>query len=446
MNVIFPKHLLSRDMFQAVVPFLDTENIILLSGARQTGKTSLLYLLIQHLLSKGVSPAQIVYFDLENIHDFSMLNGLNDFNDFLQVLEGQGADCGKRVFVFVDEIQHLSRPSSFLKYLHDHYKPALKFIVTGSSSLEIKKKFTDRLTGRIYRFVVSPLSFREFLAFKNEKNLVEALEGFRFLFRSEPASLKKAFATIRPAQTRRLFDLVNEYLTFGGYPGVTLQMATKIRQRDLQEIYSLYVRRDIKDLGNITDVAGYNRLVSLLSLQIGNLVKEQELSVSSGLSRPTVKKYLFLLENTYILTLVFPFFTNKRVEMVKTPKVYFEDIGLRNAVSNNFHPLNQRPDNGAMLENFVFSELSRQGEGSRQIRFWRSQAKSEVDFVWQEDAQDICPIEVKLSHRRGQPVPSGLRSFVDRYHPSRAFIVHLGEFHHFRFKETDVCAMPAWAV
>jgi predicted AAA+ superfamily ATPase len=93
-----------------------------------------------------------------------------------------------------------------------------------------------------------------------------------------------------------------------------------VKQRDLQEIYSLYIRRDIKDIGEIDDVSGYNNLVSLLCLQIGNLVKEQELAVSSGLSRPTVKKYLFLLENTYVLKLVRPFFTNKRKEITKTPQ------------------------------------------------------------------------------------------------------------------------------
>jgi predicted AAA+ superfamily ATPase len=107
---------------------------------------------------------------------------LTDFSDFWQILRDRGINREKRVFVFVDEIQHLPNPSSFLKYLHDHCKPNLKFIVTGPSSLEIKKNFTDRLTGSVYRFVVKPLSFHEFLEFKNEKAFAEMLAPFHFSF------------------------------------------------------------------------------------------------------------------------------------------------------------------------------------------------------------------------------------------------------------------------
>ena len=178
MDIIFPEKLLPREILAKVIPFLEAENIVLLTGARQTGKTSLLYLLIRHLRNKGILPSRIVYFDLENIYDFSLLQNLKDFNDFWQILKDKGAEERKRVFVFIDEIQHLKSPSSFLKYLHDHYKPRLKFIVTGSSSLEIKKKFTDRLTGRVYRFVIRPLNFREFLEFKDEKELARVLSVF----------------------------------------------------------------------------------------------------------------------------------------------------------------------------------------------------------------------------------------------------------------------------
>lgn len=446
MDIIFPEDLLPREIFKTVTPFLEEENIVLLTGARQTGKTSLLYLLIRYLWNNRIPPSQIVYFDLENIHDLSQLSGLTDFNEFWQILRDKGINREKRVFVFVDEIQHLPNPSSFLKYLHDHHKPNLKFIVTGSSSLEIKKKFTDRLTGRVYRFVVKPLSFHEFLEFKHEKALAEMLAPFHFPFWMTAKRPGEALDNIGPSHRHRLDDFLREYLIFGGYPAVALKENPQIRQRDLQEIYSLYVRRDIKDLGDIADVAGYNRLVSLLSLQIGNLVKDQELALSSGLSRPTVKKYLFLLENTYVLKLVLPFFTNKRTEIVKTPKVYFEDIGLRNGVLNNFSPLNQRTDSGAILENFVFSQLSKHNEQSDDIRFWRSQTKSEVDFIWQKNINAPCPIEVKFNYVQKQPLPPGLRSFISIYHPARAFIIHLGGSHFRKFKDTKVYAIPAWAI
>ena len=446
MDIILPDNLIPRDLLAEVIDFLDEENIILLTGARQTGKTSLLYLIIQQLWDNNFPQSQTVYFDLENIHDFSLLNDLKDFNIFLELLIKRGVNPAERAYVFIDEIQHLSNPSSFLKYLHDHYKPSLKFIVTGSSSLEIKKKFTDRLTGRVYNFLVKPLNFREFLRFKNEDELYMLLEPFRFSDWLSETRLENKIKKIDHTQKRRLDDLTGDYLIFGGYPAVTLKKKPQIRQKDLQEIYSLYVRRDIRDLGEIADITGYNRLVSLLALQIGNLVKEQEFSLSSGLSRPTVKKYLFLLENTYVLKLVPPFFTNKRKELVKTPKIFFEDIGIRNGVLNNFSALNQRTDSGAILENYVFNQLSKQTEQPDNIRIWRTQNRNEVDFIWQKNINEPYPIEVKFKYDSKQPVPPGLKSFLNVYHSERAFVVHLGEFHIRKLKDTIIYAIPAWAI
>jgi hypothetical protein len=446
MDIVFPEKLLPREILPKIIPFLEADNIVLLTGARQTGKTSLLYLLIKHLKDKGILPSQIVYFDLENIYDFSLLQGLKDFNDFWQILKDKGVDQQKRVFVFIDEVQHLKSPSSFLKYLHDHYKPRLKFIVTGSSSLEIKKKFTDRLTGRVYRFVIKPLNFREFLEFKDERKLAKILSVFNLSFWVSGRHPEKEFEKISSSHRHRLNDLLKEYLIFGGYPAVSLKENLLIKQRDLQEIYSLYIRRDIKDIGEIDDVSGYNNLVSLLCFQVGNLVKEQELALSSGLSRPTVKKYLFLLENTYVLKLVLPFFTNKRTEITKTPKVYFEDIGLRNGVINNFSLLNQRADRGAILENFVFSQFSKEDNLYQEIRFWRSQAKNEVDFIWQRNVKEPYPIEVKLNYSYKQPFPSGFKSFISLYRPSKGFIIHQGEFNLLNFKKTRIYVIPAWAI
>lgn len=446
MNIIFPENLLPRQILPEIIPFLEQENIILLTGARQTGKTSLLYLLIKYLKNRNIAPSQIIYFDLENIYDFSLLENLKDFNRFWQVLKDKGVDPQKKVFVFIDEIQHLSNPSSFLKYLHDHYKPRLKFIVTGSSSLEIKKKFTDRLTGRVYRFIIKPLNFREFLEFRDERKLARALSDFSLDFWISTRHPEDNIKKLNAYDKDRLGDFLMEYLLFGGYPAISLKDNLLIKQRDLQEIYSLYIRRDIKDIGEIEDVSGYNNLVSLLCLQIGNLVKEQELSLSSGLSRPTVKKYLFLLENTYALKLLPPFFTNKRTEITKSPKVYFEDVGLRNAVINNFSPLRERLDGGAILENFVFSQLSKENDFPTKIRYWRSQAKNEVDFVWQKNINEVYPIEVKLNHSLKQPLPSGLKSFINSYQPSKGFIIHLGEFNLFNFKKTKIYLIPAWTV
>jgi len=446
MNIILPDNLLPRDVLGTIFPFLEEENIILLTGARQTGKTSLLYLLIKRLLGNNLPSSQIVYFDFENIHDFNLINDLTDFNDFWKILKDKGIDPAERVYVFIDEIQHLSHPSAFLKYLHDHNKPKLKFIVTGSSSLEIKKKFTDRLTGRVYHFLVKPLSFHEYLQFQKKEDLLELIKIFNISFWISEAHPEKVFNRLSAVTKQHLNELIYDYLIYGGYPAVTLKQNPEVRQRDLQEIYSLYVRRDIKDLGDIADITGYNKLVSMLALQIGNLINEHELALSSGLSRPTIKKYLFLLENTFVVRQLPPFFTNKRTEIIKTSKVYFEDVGLRNGALNNFSPLNGRTDNGSILENFVFSQLDKLDFHANQLRYWRNQMKSEVDFIWQENFNEPYPLEVKFNSVVKHAVPSGLRSFIGTYQPTKAFIVHLGEFYMRKLKNTIIYAVPVWSI
>ena len=446
MSILFPDNLQPRDIFTDILPFIDEEGIILFTGARQVGKTYLLYLTAHHLLTAGVAPSQIIFFDLENIHDLTLIQELSDYNDFLKVVKDLGADTQNKIYILIDEIQHLKNPSSFLKYLHDHYKPKLKFIVSGSSSLEIKKKFTDQLTGRIYTFAVSPLSFKEFMQFKERGELLKKLPVIDFKRELPSANKFNADEIFSSEDKKTVESLLNEYLIFGGYPAISLRENPTVKKRGLEEIYSLYIRRDIKDLGEIEDTIGYNKVVSLLGYQIGNLVHDQELSLSSGLSRPTIRKYLFLLENTFVLTLLPPFFTNKRTELTKMPKVYFEDVGLRNAVINNFNSLSTRPDSGQLLENFVYSQLTKKDPLKHKVHFWRTQTKNEVDFIWQEDETNYFPIEVKWQDTAKSSLPSGLRSFINKYSPRQAFIIHSGGFNITNYKNTVIYTLPAWSI
>lgn len=415
MIIKFPENLIKRKILLQITPFLKQENIILLSGPRQTGKTSLLYLLIKKLLKQGVIQSQIVYFDLEDVLVLDRINNLKGFDKFLDLLEREGANVSKRIFVFIDEIQYLNHPSSFLKYLHDHYKPKIKFIVSGSSSLEIKRKFTDRLTGRVYPFIVLPLDFEEFLFFKQ----------------------KKTFS----------LNLWKEFCLFGGYPAVVLRKEQFVKEKELAGIYSLYVKRDIKDFGGIEDVLGFNKLVKLLSLQIGNLFSESELAVSVQLSRQTIRKYLFLLENTYVIKRLLPFFTNKRKEFVKMPKVYFFDSGLRNAVLGSFSQIEQRGDIGHLMENLIFHELYKKVfEKQAELRFWRAQTGQEVDFVWQKKTGEIIPIEVKYRNFTKPVLNRGIKQFIKKYQPKQAVMITKDFEDKINFKKTEILFLPAYKI
>jgi len=435
-----PPNLLEREILEELKKDLEQPEITLLLGARQVGKTSLMFLLLDFLSSK-IPAHQIFYFDLENIIEAERLNRIKNFEKFVQLLKDEGADFSKRIYVFIDEIQYLDYPSSFLKYLYDHYKTQIKFVVSGSSSLEIKKKFTDRLTGRVHLFLIQGLTFWEYLYFLGEKNLAQKKKEvnlFRIL-NEKKFSVPEWFENLSSPFSEQF----ERFVVFGGYPGVIIKESSQWA-RDLMGIYSLYVRRDIKDLAEIEDIRGFNNLVGLLAWQIGNLISESELSRSSGLSRPTLKKYLSLLENTFVLTLLRPFCLNPRLEYSKMPKIYFLDTGLRNATINDFKEVSQRGDKGQLIENAVFSQLNKIKPEFSEIHFWRTQTKTEVDFVIK--SQELLPIEVKYQFFKKPLLTSGLKRFLKEYQPQKAVIVNKNLWTKIKFQKTEVYFLPPWAL
>lgn len=300
----------------------------------------------------------------------------------------------------------------FLNIFYDHYKTQLKFFVSGSSSLEIKKKFKERLTGRVYQFNLFPLDFNEFLSFKKEKE-----------------------------NKRSLFE---EFIRYGRYPEIVKKDDFLIKEKDLNEIYSLYVKKDIKDLGRIEDVFSFNKLVKALANQIGNLVNEVELSNFCQISRQIIRKYLFLLENTYIVKFITPFFTNKRKELAKMPKVYYLDTGLRNCVLENYPFPVKTQEFSQLVENFVATELIKKTNyDGGEIHFWRTQSKQEVDFVYIKK-NTILPIEVKYTSFKEPKISSSLKFFIKHYQAKRAFVITKDFFNKAKFFSSEISFIPAW--
>ena len=294
-------NLYKRDVFDKIETFLGTNNIIVLHGARQVGKTHVMYFIQKYLNKKGVVTH---YIDLEDSRYLDILN--KGVDSFISYLNGEGIE-GKAT-VFIDEIQYLDDPSSFLKLIVDHH-PKLQLIVSGSSSFNIKSKFSDSLVGRTVSFEIFPLSFAEFLRFKKNKT----------------------------SMTLKLLDLYNEYVAFGGYPKIVLDNDIKHKETYLQQIIDTYIRKDISDLANVRDTKKFNDLLKILASQSGQLLKVSELSDISGLALQTINYYLEILEETYIVKLVSPFSTSAKVEVGKPPKFssmtlgFYKCYGLKNS-------------------------------------------------------------------------------------------------------------------
>jgi uncharacterized protein len=378
-----------------ISPYLRDDSVIVLHGARQVGKTSILYYLRDGLIKKA---ERTCYLDLEDSRYLKILDaGVDQFIRYLAEEGLLGAEDQRKLFVLIDEIQYLADPSSFLKLVADHHR-YLKLIVSGSSSFAIKDKFRDSLVGRTVNFEIFPLSFREMLTFRQ----VHFEEG----------------AVITDKKTEELKSLFREYVLYGGYPRIVLTPEVEKKERYLQQIVDTYVRKDIRDLAGVKDIDKYNKLLEALAAQSGHILNVAELANTTRISVPTVEKYLFIMENTYIIKLVRPFSRNIRSELFKQPKLFFYDTGLLQML---WLKGLQRELIGSVFETAVFSELIKKYPADS-IYYWRTKDKKEIDFILNL-RNGLLPIEVKLNFE--QFSPTAIRYFNQRYQIDQFRVVGL---------------------
>lgn len=375
-----------RDIYADILAFLPDKRFSVITGARQTGKTSLLRALYADLKNQQ---GQVFYLSFEDPSVVAAANGHPDkVFDFttakpLRVLDGIAP---QRIVLLIDEVQYAREPSHFLKYLYDTYEGNLKVVATGSSAFYIDQKFRDSLAGRKRIFRLNTLNFREFLVFREQEQLALELDVLRS--RSEHQSL-------RADDLRRAFW---EYLRFGGYPAVALEASEREKRFTLDELKNAYLRRDVQE-SKIAHELKFYRLFQMLADQTGNLLNKNELAGEIQLDSKTVDNYVYILEKCFHVTLLRPYFRNLRKELTKMPKVYLNDLGMRNALLNRFEDLPNRADKGQLLENYFFLRIN-ELYPSDQLFFWRTADGLEVDFVVRETLEAGRAFEIKWSESK----------------------------------------------
>lgn len=397
----------ARKLQKKINPWLDKPDSIIIFGARQVGKTSLLGILEDDLRKKWGESKNILKFNLEDADQLTALN--RDPRYFSEYLVFSGADPLKDSVVMIDEVQYLDDPSHFLKYLAD-FEPSIKLIVTGSTSFAIKK-FKDGMTGRKKTFVLFPLDFQEFLLFKGNSQLSSVLEQSNFEnFWSKKNRVDPE--RIKPFEEEMAL-LFEEFVIFGGYPKVVLAGSREEKLQELRELFETYELKDVNVLFDVANMPAFRKLFKVLAASIGSLLNVNELSATVGIGRDTVRRYLSILGNSFILHILTPFHTNIRKELSKMPKIFFLDTGLRNFALRNFSGLSFRPDRGSLFENAIFGELHKNLGVIDQLFFWRTISGTEVDFVLTGERE--LAFEVKLAANTRLRQPPGLRAFSKIY-------------------------------
>lgn len=395
---------IQRKIELEIKKYLKTREVLALIGPRQSGKTTVLKKIFQEV-GPCNSTDKSSFISFEDIDALSLFD--TDIKNFAETyIKGNK-------YLFIDEFQYAKNGGKNLKYLFDTFET--KIIISGSSAVDLTVQAIKYLVGRVFILEMHPFDFEEFLLAK-DKNYFQLYLDNKIDMRTIGSTSKNNLAIDQMKIFQRYF---NEYTIWGGYPRVVLSKTREEKKMVLKNIYNTYFLREVKTLMDIADDYQLEKIITMLGLQIGNLVEYVNFSNELGISFETIKKYVNFLEKTYICKLVKPFYKNKRKEIVKIPKVFFFDTGLRNVAINDFRLLNKRTDAGELLENAVWMQLNRQG---LKTRYWRDKNQNEVDLILDLAEQKMIAIEVKKNLRQCKKFP---KAFIKEHRESKNFCAFL---------------------
>ncbi|MCF0186657.1 MAG: ATP-binding protein [Bacteroidaceae bacterium] len=373
--------MIERSLKEIITQHIGTKKAIIIMGPRQVGKSTLLHSIFD-------KEKEALWLDADDMSVASLFENASS--------ERIKAIIGNHKYLIIDEAQCLKNAGLTLKIIND-YIPDTQLIATGSSSFELADKLKEALTGRKWEYRLYPISFAEMV---NDSNFVKenAMLEHRLVYGYYPEPLTS------PGNEREILSmLANDYL-----------------YKDIMKLESM------KKTGHLV------RLLKALALQIGSLVSYNELAQTCGLDSKTVEKYIDVLEQCYVVFRLGSFSRNIRNELKKSRKVYFYDLGIRNAILNNFTPIENRSGNeiGAMWENFLIAEKIKINEYNRHLcnkYFWRTKQQQEIDYIEEYDGM-LNTYEFKWKAAKDT---SPLDKFMEAYPNSKHVVVNRDNYHEF---------------
>lgn len=405
---------IKRELETDIQKWLESREILAIRGARQSGKTTLLKRTKDLLKDKNVKEENIHYISFED--DLTRIKFEEDPKEFIEFY----MTSNKKHYFLLDEVQYINEAGKKLKLIFDTFNN-IKIIITGSSSFDLTN-LGSYLVGRVLFFNLYPFSFLEFLRSKEKK--------YETLYHK----LKIDFEKKKPDVESTIFlddlnKLLHEYLTYGSYPRIVLEKNIEKKKELLKNLFITYVEKDIVAMYGIRYREKVVKLLKAISSISGNVVNFETLSVHSGLKYHEVREILPLLEDSFVIFIVKPFYKNLVNELRKNPKIYFLDYGIKNYLQGNFENLIF----DKIYENFVNNELKRKYD----VKYWRTTAKTEVDFII-ENKTNIIPLEVKIKPK----ITRSFRSFIHQYKSEKAFILNLNIIDKTEIDNCNVIMLP----
>ncbi len=358
-----------RTLEQVIKSKIGTGKAIIITGARQVGKTT--------LIKKVLADKEYLFLNGDDPVARRLLT--NPSSEQIKSL------IGSYKYVFIDEAQRIENIGLTLKIIVDQM-PGVQLFVTGFSSFDIGNQINEPLTGRKWEYLLFPISWEEF----------EQKQGY---LRAEQDSTNR--------------------LVYGFYPDVLNNQGNE--REVLQNLVSSYLYRDVLAFAEIRKPEILDKLVFALAMQVGSEVNYNELADLVGVSKNTVQKYIEILEKGYVIFRLQSFSRNLRNEIKRNRKIYFYDNGIRNMIIGDFTPWELRKDKGALWENFLIAERLKQNHYKRtfaRMYFWRTKQQQEVDLVEVKDGQ-VYGFEFKW---KSKPNARLSKTFVETYNAEAKII------------------------
>lgn len=394
----YQKH--KRKTYFDLIKYLDDRQIISIVGLRRTGKTILLKQMIKHLLENGgVNAKNIFFLSFDSALVASKLT-LKDYLDaFLQVFIKKETK-GKK-YIFLDEIQYIEKWQHIIKRYYDTY-PDIKFIISGSSSLFLKKKTTESLAGRIYEFKLYPLDFEEFLELIDvDAELLAEYQKFSFSFkRLEAAHAAEDYAIFIAHRSDTLRNLFEEYLLYHQFPEMAMEKDTdKIKKYISESIYKKAVEYDIPKLFGAEKIDELKFLFQILINETGSLLEFKTISGEAGIEENTLKKYISYFQESFLADLIYNYSKSFRKSRRLQKKEYIASpnffMALRSGWTDN--PALRSAYFGILAETYIFNLLKK---NYQYVSFYRK-GSNEIDFIAGNDYRNSAGhllIEVKYAN------------------------------------------------
>ncbi len=386
----------AREIYKDIQKYLPLRQIIAFTGLRRVGKTTIMLKIVEDSIRNGFEPKNIIYFSFDEFKDSEIRNIIKAYEELNEKDFRKG-----KYLLLLDEIQKLKDWEVQLKSLYDAYKD-IKFIISGSESLFLRKNSKSALAGRIFEFKVEALSFKEFLLFKS--------------LDFKPISLYE----------KELLSLFKEYIFTMGFPELV-----NIKDRDIIKKYvkegiaEKVVYKDIPSLYNIEDISVIDSMLNLVMEEPGQLIELPELSKTLKISRQTASNYLRYLEESFLIKKIYNFSKSRRKSERKLKK-YYPAI-----ISPDLLFKEDDISKSKVFEWLLINQLKTEF-------FWRDPFKNEVDAILTNEK--IIPIEIKY----GKISTSGLIAFMKKFNVDESYIVSPDKEETLKIDNKIINVIPAY--